>query len=236
VILTSDTVLTEVINRKFQTEAFKDSVTLLQFFEPGEDTREKNIDKSVKALCDLLTVSLDTKTSVVSLSLEMREPKLAADVLNALIEQLDRLLREKKNTNASEQRKWIEDRLVQVDRELRDAEEALKNFRERNRRVTDSPQLLLEQERLMREVTVKGTINVELRKQAEIAKIEEIKQVATINVLDEGRPPVRKEHPKRATNAAIAFLLTFLATGGWYAGREVYGEKVKGFLRDLNAR
>jgi uncharacterized protein involved in exopolysaccharide biosynthesis len=236
VILTSDTVLLAVIDRKYATQRYKDSVDLVQYFDPGESTPEKNMDKALKSLRDLLTVGIDNKTSVVSISLEMREPQLAADVLNAIIGELDRLLREKKSGSASEQRKWIEDRLVQVDRELREAEESLKDFRERNRRVTDSPELLLTQDRLMREVTVKGTIDVELRKQAEIAKIEEIKQVTTINVLDEGRPPVRKERPRRATNAAIAFVLTLLAVGGYYGGRESYGEKIKGMLEELRRK
>jgi capsular polysaccharide biosynthesis protein len=83
---------------------------------------------------------------------------------------------------------------------------------------------------------VKGTIDVELRKQAEIAKIEEIKQVTTINVLDEGRPPVKKERPKRATNAAIAFLLTLLATGSYYGVREVYGNKIADMLGELRVK
>jgi len=236
VILTSDTLLLAVIQHKYQTQKFKDSVDLVTYFDFGEASREKDIEKSLKEMRDLLGVSYDTKTSVVSASLEMREPQLAADVLNETLAQLDRLLREKKNSNATEQRKWIEERLVQVDKELREAEEGLKEFRERNRRITDSPDLLLQQDRLMREVTVKGTINVELRKQAEIAKIEEIKQVTTINVLDEGRPPVKKERPKRGTNSAIAFVLTLLGVGSYYSVRQVYGEKISEMLRELKGK
>jgi uncharacterized protein involved in exopolysaccharide biosynthesis len=236
VIITSDTVLLAVIERKYRTQRFGDSVDLVRYLDPGEKTREKNLDKALKELKGLLTVGFDNKTSVVNISLEMREPQLAADVLNAIIGELDLLLQEKKNSSASEQRRWIEDRLVQVEKELREAEEALKDFRERNRRVTDSPDLLLKQERLMREVQVKGTIDVELRKQAEIAKIEEIKQVTTINVLDEGRPPVKKERPKRATNTAIAFVLALCCVGGYYATREVYGERIRSLLDELRRK
>jgi uncharacterized protein involved in exopolysaccharide biosynthesis len=233
VILTSDTLLLAVIQHKYQTQRYKDSVDLITYFDFGESTHEKDVERSLKEMRDLLSVAYDTKTSVVTASLEMREPQLAADVLNEILAQLDQLLREKKNSNASEQRKWIEDRLIQVDKELRAAEEALKDFRERNRRITDSPELLLQQDRLLREVTVKGTINVELRKQAEIAKIEEIKQVTTINVLDEGRPPVKKERPKRGTNSALAFVLTLFAAGSYYGIREVYGAKILDALKEL---
>jgi uncharacterized protein involved in exopolysaccharide biosynthesis len=180
-----------------------------------------------------LAVSFDAKTSVVTASVEMREPRLAAEVLNGALTEMDLFLREKKTTSATEQRKWIESRLVQVNDELRAAENALKNFREKNRRVMDSPQLMLEQERLSREVQVKGTIDLELRKQAEIAKIDEIKQITTINVLDEGREPVRKERPKRATNAVIGFLLVFVGTSGFFAVRSIYGEGIRKYLKAL---
>jgi uncharacterized protein involved in exopolysaccharide biosynthesis len=163
----------------------------------------------------------------------MPEPRLAADVLNAAISELDLFIREKKSTGATEQRKWIESRLVQVNVELRTAEEALKNFREKNRRVMDSPQLLLEQDRLSREVTVKGSIDVELRKQAELAKIDEIKQVTTINVLDDGREPIRKERPKRATNAFVAFMLALVGTSGYFAVRSIYGAQIRAYIKSL---
>ena len=233
VMITSETVLKNVIEKKYATARFKDSVNLIQYFELDEGSAARNYDETLKRLRDLMTVELDLKTSVVRVGLEMREPTLAAEVLNMTIFELDNLLREKKMNSASEQRKWVESRLVQVEEELRAAEERLSNFRERNRRVADSPQLLLQQERLMREVQIKGSIVLELRKQAEIARIEEVKQVTTINVLDEGRPPVRKERPKRATNAAIAFLLAFAVTSGYFAVQALYGEKVREYTRSL---
>ena len=232
VILTSESVLTAVVERRYATERFKDSVNLIQYMQLDEGSPAKNLDEALRRLKDLMTVGFDTKTSVVTASVEMREPRLAADVLNAALAELDLFLREKKATSATEQRKWIESRLVQVNSELRAAEETLKSFRERNRQVS-SPQLMLEQERLAREVQVKGSIDLELRKQAEIAKIDEIKQVTTINVLDEGREPVKKERPKRATNALIGFLLALIATSGFFGVRSIYGERIREYVRSL---
>lgn len=233
VILTSESVLTNVIQKRYATVRFKDSVNLIQYMELDEGSPAKDLDEALRRLKALLVVNFDTKTSVVSASVEMPEPRLAADVLNAAIDELDLFLREKKSTSATEQRKWIESRLAQVDVELRIAEEALKNFREKNRQVLNSPQLLLEQDRLAREVQIKGTIDLELRKQAEIAKIDEIKLVTNINVLDEGREPVKKERPKRGTNAVIGFLLMFAATSGFFAIRSVYGERIGKYIKSL---
>jgi uncharacterized protein involved in exopolysaccharide biosynthesis len=232
-ILTSETLLRNVIEKRYLTERFKDSVNLIQFFDLDDASPLKNLDDAFREIKDVIVVGFDNKTSVVTVGVEMREPQLAADVLRTAVGELDAFLREKKMNSASEQRKWIESRLVQVDGELRSAEERVKDFRERNRRVTDSPQLLLQQDRLLREVQIKGTIEVELRKQAEIAKIEEIKQVTTINVLDEGRAPVRKERPKRATNTIIAMIFTFTISSAFFVSKSLYGDRITQYFREI---
>ncbi len=229
-ILTSQTVLQDVVEKRYRAEGFPDSVDLIKVFDLRESNPAENLEKAIKQLQESMTVNLDPKTSIVTLSVEMEGPQLAADVLNALIGELDTFLRTKKITSASEQRKWIEARLQQVEGELRNAEDALKNFREKNRRVTDSPTLLLQQERLARNVQVESTIFVELKKQFELAKIEEIKNISVVNVLDEGRAPVKKERPHRATNAAIFFLLAFCGLSSYYVIRERYAPQITEFL------
>lgn len=232
-ILTSETILIPIIERRYHTRSFQDSVNLITFLDIDEGTPEKDMEAALKEMRGRLTTSYDTKTSTVGVTLELEEQELAADVLNAIVGELDRFMRLKRINTASEQVKWINARLAAVEIELRDAEESLKRFTERNRRVSDSPELMLQQQRLLREVTVKSTITVELKKQYELAKIEEIKNIAIVNVLDPARPPVKKERPKRATNTALAFLLVLGGMGTWYAMKPVWGEKAAAFMRQV---
>jgi uncharacterized protein involved in exopolysaccharide biosynthesis len=236
IILSSETVLRPVIEAKYRTHRFADSVDLIQYFELSANTREENFDKALRLLQDLMTVTYDTKTSTVMVTVELGEPELASTVLNAIVGQLDRFMRLKRITTASEQAKWVSARLIDVERELRAAEDSVKTFSERNRRVVDSPELLLQQQRLLREVQVKSTIYVELKKQYELAKIDEIKNITIVNVLDEARPPVRKEHPKRATNTVLAFLLGLFGTSAWFAMRPVYEGKIRAFIAGIQGR
>ena len=229
-IINSETVLRSVILKKYKTARYQDSVNLIQYFEFSEKTHEEDVAKTLKSLRDLLSSSFDLKTSIVTLSVEMPEPALAADVLNTVIAEMDGFMRFKKLTNASEQVKWIQARLANLQRELRDAEVSLKDFKERNRRIEGSPELLLAQERLLRDVQVKSAVFIELKKQSELAKLEEIKNITIVNVLDPGRVPVRKERPKRATNAVIMTLVTACIALAFYAIREVYGKSVKTLL------
>jgi uncharacterized protein involved in exopolysaccharide biosynthesis len=235
-IVTSETVLRSVIEKKYKSERYSDSVDLVQYFDFNEGAPEKDMAASLKKMRGLLSATFENRTSVVSLSLEMREAGLAADVLNAIIGELDGFMRSKRVTSASEQVKWIDVRLKQVQQELRSAEEALKDFRERNRRVSDSPDLLLQQQRLMRNVEVSSAVFVELKKQFELAKLEEIKNITIVNVLDPGRAPVKKDSPHRALNTAVMFLLALVGLSAYYAAEPMYGSKVREFWKKVSAK
>jgi uncharacterized protein involved in exopolysaccharide biosynthesis len=235
-IVQSETILRTVIEKKYLYEGHPDSVNLITVLDIDKETHEEDMKAAVKEVTDLMTVSFESKTNVVHLSLEMPDRHLSADVLNAVIAELDTYMREKRKTNASEQRKWISVRITEVEGELKAAEDTLKNFREKNRRVVDSPQLLLEQERLMRDVQVKATVYVELKKQVELARIDEIKNIPIVNVLDPALPPVKKERPKRLVITLATFLLAFAGSSTWFVVRERYAEKIRVRVRQLIGR
>ena len=86
------------------------------------------------------------------------------------------------------------------------------------------------------DATLNSTIYVELKKQFELAKIEEIKNITIVNVLDPARAPIRKSRPKRATNAAIMFLLALVGTSGFYVTRALHGERMREFFAPFKGR
>ncbi|MGB2870033.1 MAG: hypothetical protein WBD36_16410, partial [Bacteroidota bacterium] len=135
--------------------------------------------------------------------------------------------------SAGEQRKFVEGRITEVKSDLETAENRLKEFREKNRIVTGSPQLLLEQERLLRELQINATVYTELKKQYEIAKIEEIKNIPIINVMDEARPAALKDRPKRRDIVLTMLLLSFLGTCSYILIQDRYGERMRGIYRSV---
>jgi len=232
-IVNSETTLRTVIAKKYFSEQFADSVDLLTYFEQTKGTPDQNMYEALVLIRELLAASVDGKTSIVTLSLEMKEATLAADVLNEIVRQLDEFIRTKKITNATEQRRWIDERLKEVEGELRSAEESLKNFREKNRIVEASPQLRLIQERLAREVQVKTTVFVELKRQYELARIEEIKNITVVNILDSATPPVKKSRPQRVVNMLTFFFLSFFGSATYFSVRSLYGDRMTRFARTL---
>ncbi len=207
-IIKSEWVLRNIIYHKYKTTKFADSVNLIQYWKINEKTPELNFEVTLKMLQELLDISTDIKLNVVTMKIETTDPQLSADILNNAIDELNTFLLTKRTTNASEQRKWIEGRLVEVKRDLERSENALKEFREKNRIVTGSPQLMLEQARLEREVQINTTLYVELKKQYEVAKIEEIRNIPIVNVMDYARPAAKKSSPKRATATLASLFLS----------------------------
>lgn len=203
-IIKSETILKNVIYTEYQTKKFNEPVNLIKFYEIEGKTPEREYESMLKSLRNEINVAMDNKTNLVTISIETRESQLSADILNNITGELDKFIRTKRTTNASEQRKWIENRLGEVKQDLAKSEEVLKEFREKG----ISPQLLLEQERLKREVLINSTLYIELKKQYELAKIEEIKNIPIINIMDKARPAAKKENPKRSIIVLVAFFLS----------------------------
>lgn len=229
-IIESEAVLKEVIYATYKTERFSNPVNLIQYWEIEEETPLRDYEIALKLLQEELDVSIERQTNVVTLSLLTREPQLSADILNNIVAELDKFLRTKKTTNATEQRKWIEARLEEVKKDLERSENVLKEFREKNRRVIDSPQLLLEQERLIREVQINTTLYTELKKQYELIKIEEIKNIPLINVMDPARPAAKKDKPKRAFIVLVSFFLSALGSFAYVVTMNHYAGRVRQLL------
>ncbi len=233
VILKSETVLKNVILRKYKTLKYSDSVNLLEYWDIRAKTPQLSYELTLKTLRDGLDVSMDNKSSIITLVLESEEPQLTADIINALTIELDRFMRIKRTTNANKQRQWIEERLYKVKEDLEKSENMLRGFRERNRIVSSSPQLLLEQERLQRDVQINGSLFAELRKQFELIKIEEIKNTPIVNVMDYAVPAAKKEHPKRSTIVLVSFFLAFLCSTSYVILKPIYKKSIEEFIRKI---
>jgi uncharacterized protein involved in exopolysaccharide biosynthesis len=229
-IILSESILRNIIEKQYKVNKFPDPINLIQYFKLSEAPPADAMEAAFKIMRSTISASFDNRTSIVTLTAEMEDPQLAADVLNTAIDELDQFMRLKRITSASEQRKWIEARLKEVDVQLKASEETLKAFREQNRRVIDSPQLLMEQERLMREVQINSTLFIELKKQYELAKIEEIKNITIVNVLDRARPPAKRSSPKRAVNTMIMFMFAFIGSSGYFVIRSSYSERIRSYL------
>jgi uncharacterized protein involved in exopolysaccharide biosynthesis len=203
-----------------RSEALPDSAALLEILEIDGDTESRRLENGRKELDKAVSVRVDNETNIVGVAVETRYPVLSAAVANLYIDLVSRFNLETRQSNAQERRRFVEERMSEAGQELRDAEEALQSWLERNRQWAGSPELQFQHDRLERQVTIKQEVFTTLRRSYEEARIQEVNDTPVITVIDRAVPPEKKSSPKRKLNVILAFFLGgFLSVFGAF-GRE----------------
>ena len=234
-LLKSESVLSPVIYAKYQTEEFEKPVNLIEYLEIKRDKslndslqQRKMFLQAYTALSKgVITTDVDRMTKILTVTVQMPESKLSADVANNVAKSLDNYIRTQRKSFASAQREYLETRVTQVKDTLNLFEERLKNFREQNRMITQSPELQLEQARLMRNVEIQQTIYGELVKQLELVKLEEVRDTPVVNVEEYAKEPIIKAGPKRATTLIIIMFFAVVFSSVYYASKDNMKEFIK---------
>jgi tyrosine-protein kinase Etk/Wzc len=84
---------------------------------------------AIKRLQAVMNIAL-SKEGIIAIKVEATDPQLAADIANFYVDSLDRMVTRLEISEASRQRTFIGERIAQTERELRQAEEALRQFQE----------------------------------------------------------------------------------------------------------
>jgi len=210
-IIKSRTLARAMLKRKFDTNEFGSQKSLLQILTYGNEEPEAGLDTlmilAVDNLLNMIELSENIKTGIYTVSLSTFESQFASELTSALIEEIDRHQREYNKAKTSETRKFIEERIFEIKKELEIAEETLKDFAKSNRRIDNSPLLLLEQQRLAREVSVLTGVFTTLKQQLETTKIEEVKESDYVVVLDPPEAPLYRSKPEKKKMVILAGFL-----------------------------
>ncbi len=234
-LLKSESVLGPVIFNKYQTEEFGKPVNLIEYFEikPDRSLSDSLQQRKMFLLIfetmvkGMITTDVDRMTKILTLTIQMPESKLSAEVANNIARSLDRYIRTQRKSFASAQREYLDTRVRQVKDTLNIFEESLKNFREQNRMISQSPVLQLEQARLTRNVEIQQTIYGELVKQLELVKLEEVRDTPVVNVEEYAKEPVIKAGPKRATALIIIMFFSVIFSSVYYTSKDNLKEFIK---------
>jgi uncharacterized protein involved in exopolysaccharide biosynthesis len=86
-----------------------------------------------------------------------------------------------------------------------------------NREIASLPDVGLELARLLRELKIQEQVYALLSAQYEEARLDETRDVATLDVLDHAIPPEERAWPRRGLLILIGVILSFAAALGWIA-------------------
>lgn len=196
-ILLSRTVLLKIIYNDYLIKNMKSGRSFFDLFDISGNDSNELLENALLFLRNKIEIDNEINTGMTIISIETFNPELSSMIINALVYELDAFLKHIGRKKAEESKNFIIGRLDETKGLLSASEESLKKFREDNKRIEKSPQLNLEQGRLMREVRIQEEVYLTLKKELEITKIEEVKNLKVVNTLDVAVPSVFKSNPKR---------------------------------------
>jgi len=210
-IIKSRTLLKKLLNRKFDSKTFGSNQTLLKIITYGEGATPKNLDQyiqsgSSKLKNSMINVVNIKQSPLLKIICNAPEPKLAADLTSAVIDELDKIHKGHKLSILNDKKIYIDERMSDILKDLTKQEENLKEFREKNRMISSSPALLLEQERLIRELEVINQVYITLRRESELSKIEEVENSKNLNILDAPEIPINRISPRRTYRVLVSLI------------------------------
>lgn len=222
-IVQSRRVISNVLRSSFNSSKHERKVPLLDILGIDEESLEERLDVGYEIFREeILDVDFDRNKRITTLYVGTADPQLSADIAHSLVEEIDKYSREYAIGKAKENKVFIEERLAETINQLETAEEDLKIFRETNKRIERSPERQLEQGRLIREVRVQEEVYLTLKKEHEIVKIEEVKSLAMIRVLDEAVAPTIRSKPRRTLIMGLAMFSSLLLGVGVVLGKEYF--------------
>ena len=234
-IIKSRTLARALVSRKFDTEKYGSQKSLLEILIPRKESsinnKEMYLSLSIDKVIKMIKVKEDKRSGITTVIARAFEPKLASDILNAVIEELDKHQKTFNSKQLKKTKDFIQKRVLEVEKELNNAEIKLKNFRERSRRIENSPALLLERQRLEREVSVLIGVFTSLKQQFENAKIEEVRDSDFVVVLDEPAVPIVPSAPNKKRLffiiSSLGFIFSVILTFIKYFGIKTFNENEK---------
>ncbi len=189
-----------------------DSTRLLDLLDRGGNSPADSLFRGVRRLTDLVYVNVGSRTNIIGLSVEARDPAVAATVANRFVTLVEQFNLTARRSQARQRRIFVEGQMALGEEALRAAERQLEQFYEANRSYRQSPQLMSVEGRLQRQIQVRQEVYLTLRRDYESSRIDEVNDVPAITIIDSATPPTRKSKPRRTL-----IVLGFLLGGGMLA-------------------
>ena len=214
VYLSSKMILEKVIEKDFYSERYQRKLRLLNILLSSPDTTLQFTERERRFGLKKLKRSLihyTEKNGIINcIEVSSFEPKLSVDILNQYVIELRGIYTKIFKEKNIDKKNFLNDRLADTQKELTNAENILKVFQEKNRNIVSSPDLLTQQNRLLRNVTVLTQVYIQLRSEYEILLVNEKANMNVFKVIDSADIPLSRVSPNNTDNVLITFTLSML--------------------------
>ncbi|MDO8501400.1 MAG: GNVR domain-containing protein [Gemmatimonadaceae bacterium] len=168
-------------------------IPFVDLFDIQGGSAEARREKGVDLLSGIVTVTTVKATGVVQVSAVTKWRSISLAIVSRLVNGLNDYNERIRQGAASSERRFVEGRLALARSDLRATEDRLEEFLRTNRNLGNSPELIMERERLQRDVTLRQQVYTALTQSYEEARIREVRDVPIITVFEPPGVPTRPE-------------------------------------------
>jgi uncharacterized protein involved in exopolysaccharide biosynthesis len=208
-LIRSREILSRVANAPLVTSSAGTTSTSIADKYGGSGTKAKRQAEAVRWLSRRVATSSSGKTGLVSLAVRMPSAPLALTATEEILDQIATFDRDRRNSQASKERQFIEEQLTQARESLRTAENVLQTFLQENRTFGSSPRLTFEQDRLAREVSSRQVMVNTLTTSFQQARVEEVRNTPVLTVIEHPELPVSPDSRHLVTMTFLGAMLGF---------------------------
>lgn len=227
-LATSNSILDIIYNNTFDLSENKGKTTLADLLSTNKTSFLRKILVSLtkansnnpdllkyntlnKFKSDRLSINYDRKTSITSISVTVEDPLAAQQIAQNFYDELSLFINKSINDGAKIKQAFLNEKIQSVEIELFENENILEDFLNTNKLLNESPRLLKEFNSIQREITLKETAYLLLKRELEIAKIDEVKNTLKLIIIDKPNLPAVKSYPSRLNlSFSIATLLVLI--------------------------
>jgi len=207
-ILKSRKIIYNILNMKFYSDKTRSNQKLIDILEIDDNSLNAKLSMGYEEIkTNMLRITTDENDGIVTILVDSKNALLSSEINKELVRELDRYLRNVNIMKAKENKDFINERLNETLILLENSEETLMIFRQNNKRIEKSPELQLKAGRLMRDQKLQEELFIVLKKEYELSRIEEVKSLPMIMVLDEAIPPIVKNKPRRKAIMIFAIII-----------------------------
>jgi tyrosine-protein kinase Etk/Wzc len=209
-LLDSREILQPLVQSRFRFRAGADSMsgTLIDLLEVEEETPGARTELAIEELRERWSVALDRQTGLVQVRVRTEWPELSYQVVERALALVNDFNIRRRQSQAQTEREFTSQQLERARRDLRQAENNLQSFLQRNRLFQSDPQLVFEHDRLRRTVTMRQDVYTTLAQAYEQANLDAVRDTPPMTVVE--RPQVPARPNKRG---AVARLILGLVLG-----------------------
>jgi LPS O-antigen subunit length determinant protein (WzzB/FepE family) len=189
--------------------------------------------KIVKALSEAIMVTVDKKTLKTNVSLEMQDPLVVTDVVNAVVVNLSEYVSEYRTSKARQDAENLLEICEQRKAEYYAAQQAYATYMDANKNVA-LQSALAERERLQQEMNLAYQVYSQVASNLEAARIAEQQAKPVVTIIKPAEVPYRKTAPSKAKMLVIFTFLAGCIAAAWVLFGEEYWAKLKESLTGQN--